>query len=106
MYDFKLAADHRLSLAANFTSNSFTNDQYTAGLEYGFKEYFMIRGGFTYEEDLFDDALRTTVYTGPSAGFSLQLPLGKSGKLFGIDYSYRATQPFDGTHTFGARFTL
>jgi hypothetical protein len=106
MYDFRLAADHRLSLAGNFTSNSFTNDQYTAGLEYGFKDYFMIRGGFTYEDNLFDDDVRTTVYTGPAAGFSLQLPLGKSGKLFGLDYSYRATKPFDGTHSFGARFTL
>jgi hypothetical protein len=105
-YDFRLTADHRLSLAATFTSNSFTNDQYIAGLEYGFKDYFMVRGGFAYEDNLFDDALRTTVYTGPAAGFTVQLPLGKSGKLFGLDYSYRATKPFDGTHTFGVRFTL
>jgi hypothetical protein len=106
MYDFKLAPDHRLSVAGTFTSNSFTNDQYILGLEYGFKEYFMIRTGYTYEDHLFDDALRTTVFTGPSAGFSLQLPLGKSSKLIGLDYSYRATKPFDGTHTFGIRFVL
>jgi hypothetical protein len=105
-YDFRLAEEHRLTLAANFVSNSFTNDQYTAGLEYAFKTYFMLRGGFTYEKDIFDDILRSTAYTGPSAGVTLQLPLGKSGKLFGIDYSYRATKPFDGTHTFGIRFTL
>jgi hypothetical protein len=105
-YDFRLAEEHRLTLAANFVSNSFTNDQYTAGLEYGFKNYFMVRGGFTYEENIFDDILRSTAYTGPCAGFTLQLPLGKSGKLFGLDYSYRATDPFDGTHTFGGRFTL
>jgi len=106
IYDFHLTADHRLSVALNFTSNSFTNDQYTGGLEYGFKQYFMIRGGFTYEKDLFDDALRTTVFTGPAGGFTLQLPLGKSGKLLALDYSFRATKPFDGTHTFGVRFVL
>jgi hypothetical protein len=106
MYDFKLAQDHRLSLAANFTSNSFTNDQYTAGIEYGFKDYFMIRGGYTYEDKLTDDALRMTAYSGLAAGFTLQLPLGKSGKLFGIDYSYRVSDPWDGTQTFGAHFTL
>lgn len=105
-YDFSMAADHRLTMAANFTSNSFTNDQYMAGLEYSFKELFMIRGGFTYEDNLFDDNARTTVLTGPSAGATLALPLGKSGKRFSVDYSFRATNPWNGIHSFGARFTL
>ncbi|REJ83181.1 MAG: DUF3308 domain-containing protein [Bacteroidetes bacterium] len=105
-YDFKAAADHRITLAGSFTSNSFTKDQFTAGLEYAFKEMFMVRGGFTYEEDIFDDNLRTSVYTGPSAGVTLEVPMGKSGKKFGIDYSYRATNPFDGIHSFGGKFTL
>ena len=70
-YDISLAKEHRLTIAATFTSNSFTNDQYTGGLEYGFKNIFMLRGGFTYEEDLFDDNLRTTIYSGPSAGMSV-----------------------------------
>ena len=105
-YDIPLAKDHRLTPALNFTSNSFTNDQYTAGVEYAFKEYFMLRGGFTYEQDVFDASLRTTVFTGPSAGITLQPPLGKGGKRFGIDYSFRATSPFQGTHSFGIRFIL
>lgn len=105
-YDFDLATDHRLTLAGNFTSNSFTNDQFMLGLEYGLKEMFMLRGGFTYEKDLFDDLARTTVYTGPSAGATVMLPLGKSGKKFGVDYSFRATNPWSGVHTFGARFVL
>lgn len=105
-YDFDLAKDHSISLAASFTSNSFSNDQYTAGLEYAFKEMFMIRGGYTYEKDITDDNLRTTVYTGPSAGLTIEMPLGKSGKKFGIDYSFRATSPFDGVHSFGGKFTL
>ncbi|MBK9543449.1 MAG: PorV/PorQ family protein [Bacteroidetes bacterium] len=105
-YDISLAKEHRLTIAATFTSNSFTNDQYTGGLEYGFKNIFMLRGGFTYEEDLFDDNLRTTIYSGPSAGMSIEVPMGKSGKKFGIDYSFRATNPYDGVHSFGAKFTL
>jgi len=105
-YDISLAKDHRLTPALNFTSNSFTNDQYTAGVEYAFKEYFMLRGGFTYEKDIFDSNLRTTVYTGPAAGVTLQPPLGKSGKAFAIDYSFRVSSPFQGTHSFGIRFTL
>ncbi len=105
-YDFNIAADHTLSAAVTFTSNSFTNDQFIGGLEYRFLNKFMIRGGFIYEKDLFDDNLRTTVYSGPSAGVTLDLPLGKSGKSFGIDYSYRASDPWDGIHSFGVRFAL
>lgn len=105
-YDLELVKDHALSIAGNFTSNSFTNDQFTAGLQYGFKEIFMLRGGFTYEDNLFDDALRTTVYSGLSAGLTVDLPLGSGGKKFGIDYSYRSTQPWDGIHSFGFRFIL
>ncbi len=105
-YDFKLAEDHRLSLAGTFTSNSFTSDRYNLGLEYGFKNYFMVRGGFAYEEDIFDDAKRTTALTGPTAGATFEIPFGKSGKTFGLDYSFRATDPFDGIHAFGARINL
>ena len=105
-YDAKLAKDHRLSIGLGFTSNSFTQDTYQGGLEYAFKEYFMLRAGYMYEEDITDDELRTTVFTGPCAGVTLQLPLGKNGTKFGVDYSYRATNPFDGTHTFGAYFIL
>ena len=105
-YDIHPAKDHRLSVAGTFTSNSFTQDQYALGLEYGFKNYLMLRGGFTYEENIFDDILRTNASSGPSAGFSLMIPFGKSGKSFDLDYSYRASTPFDGSHSFGAIFTL
>ncbi len=105
-YDIKFLAANRLTIAAAFTSNSFSNDQFHLGLEYGFKTYFMLRGGFTYENNIFDSTLRTTSSTGPTAGFTVEIPFGKSGKTFGIDYSYRATDPFSGTHSLGARFNL
>ena len=105
-YDFKLQAEHTLTLAGSFTSHSFTNDQFVVGLEYRFRNIFMLRGGFSYENDIFDDVVRSTVYTGPSAGLTIDLPMGKEGKAFGIDYSFRATNPWDGVHSFGVRFTL
>lgn len=105
-YDFDIAQDHKLTLAGTFTSHSFTNDQFIVGLEYRFRSIFMLRGGFAYENDIFDDALRSTVYTGPSAGLTIDLPMGKTGKSFGVDYSFRATNPWDGIHSFGLRFTL
>lgn len=105
-YDFRLAEDHRLTAAGNFASNSFTKDQFLLGLEYGFKTFFMIRGGYAYEEGLRDIATRTTAFTGPTAGTTFEVPLNDKGSSFGLDYSYRATNPFNGVHTIGARINL
>lgn len=105
-YDYKPAEDHRITAAANYNSNSFSNDQTSVGVEYAFREMFMLRGGFMYEKDIFKSADRLTVYTGPTAGMTVEMPLGKSGKKFGIDYSVRFTNPFNNTHTFGAKLTL
>jgi len=103
----KITSDHRISLALNYTSNSFTKDQFGFGLEYGLKNFLMIRGGYVYEKGIESYDTRTTVFTGPTAGVTLQIPLGKeSGSTFSIDYSYRATNPFDGTHSIGAKITL
>jgi len=105
-YDFELVKDHELTAGVNFTSNSFTYDQYSFGLQYNFRKIFYLRGAYTYEKDMTDDLLTTTASTGPSAGLSFDIPLGKTGKAFSIDYSYRATNPFDGTHSFGVRIAL
>ena len=106
MYDIKLATDHRLSLAGSFVANSFTNNQFIGGLEYGFKSYFMLRTGFAYEKDIFSNESRTTALTGLTAGLTLAVPLGKSGNTFAFDYSYRSTNPFSGCHSFGVRLSL
>ena len=99
--------DHRLTAAGNFNSNSFTNDQIQIGLEYGFKSYLMLRGGFDFQKNILDKTLRTTAYTGPTFGVTLQLPFGdEKDKSFGIDYSFRASNPFGGTHGIGATLTF
>jgi hypothetical protein len=106
-YDFKIAEIHRLTLAGNFISNSFTKDQYVIGAEYELKSYLMLRGGYCYEEGITSDTERTTALTGPSAGFTVAVPLDMvKGSSIAIDYSYRATDPFSGTHSIGARINL
>lgn len=106
-YDFFFGDDHKLTAAANFTSNSFTKDQYAAGVEYAFRGILYLRGGYVYEAGLLSDANRTTALTGPTGGFSVNVPLNKEkGSAFSVDYSYRATQPFAGTHTIGARISI
>lgn len=105
-YDFEYA-EHALTLATNFTSNSFTNDQYHFGMEYGFKKMVYVRGGYVYEKDIWDSDKRATAYTGPTAGVSIQIPYDKEkGSIIAIEYSYRHTDPFEGTHSIGARVSL
>ena len=65
----------------------------------------MIRTGYTYEKGIRDPSTRTTALRGPSAGFTVELPMG-NGIIFGLDYSYRHTDPFQGSHTIGARINL
>lgn len=106
-YDFNFNEDHRLTFAGTFTSNSFTNDQYSLGAEYGFMQYLMLRAGFVYEDGIFNKADRKTALTGVCGGFTIQAPLNKEkGSTFSIDYSYRSTDPFQGCHTIGARINL
>lgn len=105
-YDF-LFDENRFTLAAAFVSNSFTKDQFNIGGEFALRSYLMIRAGYTFEDGLLDDAERSTIFTGPSAGITVQIPLNKeTGSVFAVDYSYRDTNPFNGVHSIGARINL
>ena len=110
-YDFLFAETNRITVAGNFCSNSFTNDQFIAGLEYGWKEMFMIRAGYTYEKGLlsregilYDDGCMN-INRGLSAGVSIDVPVSKKedAMRFAVDYSYRDTYTYGGTHSVGVR---
>jgi hypothetical protein len=97
-YDFYLRDAMRLSTLGNFTSNSFSRDQVGVGIEFGLKEQFMLRAAYKYElgEVLEGQA---NIYTGLSVGASIVFNL-KKGEVNGLmlDYAYRMTNPFSGTH--------
>lgn len=105
-YDFLLSEKMRLTTSGNFTSNSFTNDQFGFGAEFSFNEMFLLRGGYLWENDITDSDLRMNALTGPSAGLSLQLPFGENKSEIGLDYSYRVTNPFNGIHSIGVHLSL
>lgn len=105
-YRFEFNQKHHLQTGFTYSARMFLNDQTRFGLEYRYKKYFQLRGGFVYEEGIFRFSTRQTAITGPTGGFSLQLPYGKDGQYFGFDYTYRDTNPFEGIHTFGARIIL
>ena len=108
-YDYKPTDQFRATVAGSFTSNSFSKDAYQGGIELAYMEYTMIRFGY-YQEAKAKSTLSdpiTTVYTGPSAGVSFNVPLGKgSARTISIDYSVRFTRIFDNVHSIGARINL
>ncbi|HKK40192.1 MAG TPA: PorV/PorQ family protein [Cryomorphaceae bacterium] len=105
-YDFLLPENHFLTAHGTFIANSFNNDNYLFGLEYSFLHKFYLRGGYHYEENIWDDAERRYVYTGLSAGAGVEFEFGDNGSRISVDYAYRATMPFDGSHSIGARIHL
>jgi len=97
---------HRLTLAASFFSNSMGNDNFGLGAEYAFKEMFMLRAGYRYENGYFNPEVPTTFNSGFSAGFSVDVPVKLGGPKLGLDYSWRHTQTLSGTHSLGLSFKM
>jgi len=105
-YDFIPTTDIKIRTLANFTANSFSRDEVGAGVEFFFKDFVALRAAYKVELDPGTQVERS-VYTGFAAGFSLYLPVKKlANQKIGIDYAYRATNPFRGTHNFTVRLNL
>ena len=113
-YDFLgPVADHRVTLMGNFTANSFSRDEIGGAVEYAFREQFTVRGGYRTnlqpgadgEGTLADQA---PLYDGISAGAGVQVPLrrGDRSRSFRIDYAYRTTRIYGGTHNIGLALLL
>ena len=129
-YDILLPSQElRITPAFNFTSNSYTKDDITPGIELAFKEMFMLRTSYNFQGSITSTSESTQALKGFAAGGTIDLPLAemfgqteademtstalsegaaiappaktKSGISVGIDYSYRPTNPYNGTHSIG-----
>lgn len=99
-YDFYLQTIHRLSVVGNFTSHSFSRDEVGAGLEYSYNDVLFLRGSYKVEVGkTASGGSEQSVYDGLSLGLGLYVPLNKAKEQkLGIDYAYRTTHPWNGTH--------
>jgi len=103
----QITADHMITGAINFTSNSFTKDQYRIGAEYSFRKMFLLRAGYVLEQGTwFDSEKRTLANKGATFGASFVAPMGKKGTTLGFNYAYEMTENFSGTHSIGIRLNL
>jgi hypothetical protein len=107
-YDFNFTDTQKLTAALAFSANSFSNDQFRVGVNYGMeleKAAFNLMGGYVYEKGIFssDFALtgRVTALSGLSAGVSVDAIVGKNKNRLGVQYAYRHANPFSGIHTIG-----
>lgn len=78
------------------------------GIELGiFEEMLQVRGAYKFpiqKATLVEDK---DIYSGLALGASVNLPLGRdSNNKFSIDYAYRTTRVFNGTHNLGIRVNL
>ena len=105
--DLYFGSYHRLTVLGNFAANSFSRDQLGAGVEYALREIFMLRAGYNYELGV-STAAEAPVYSGISAGATLEMPFSKDQKesRLSIDYAFRATKVWNGTHNFSLRIGL
>lgn len=105
-YDFYVADKSYIRALGNFTSNAFSLDQLGVGAEFSFQNIFTARVAYKYElgTELLDEQ---NIYTGVAAGFSVNVPLKKgSSRRISLDYAYRTTSPFRGSHNFGIRMEI
>lgn len=109
-YDFLLGSVARLTPLGNFTSNAFSQDQIGGGLEFAFKEMLILRGAYLASVGATAEGTpEQSLYSGLSAGVTLDVPVKKdapNGTRFGIDYGYRASTIFGGTHNVAIRLSL
>ena len=105
-YDVYQSELFEATLTGQFISNSFTKDQFGGGLEFSYNERFQLRAGYLWEDGVGNEESITTAFTGPAAGFSVNLPASSDGAMIGIDYSYRTTNPFNGNHSIGIVLSL
>lgn len=115
-YDLLFGNETKFSLLGSYISNSSYRNQIGVGGELNYKKYFMARVGYLYEEGSAGEGnFRYDELTGLSAGITVQAPI-KTGRTnaegvevpsrLSLDISYRATQRFNGTLSFGARIDL
>lgn len=116
-------AEHRITFAGAFTANSYTRDVFSLGIEYGFRNIFMVRAGYSLESiskgaasDMYETAAilfnSESFFAGPAVGATAVIPLTKErvkktvGPRIYIDYGYRFTNKWRGNHYMGIKVTL
>ncbi len=108
-YDFNFSETSKLIVMGAFTANSFQNDQYRVGLDYGMttdKFAFNVKAGYVLEKHIFSVENRSNALIGPTAGFSADALVGKNKTAIGLEYAIRLAGTLGYVHTMGMTISL
>ena len=106
-YDFYLNRTDYIRGIANFTSNAFSADNLGVGAEFSFRNIFALRAAYRLEIGEGTNTIGDNLYSGLAAGVSVDVPFKKGGDTrLGLDYGFRATNVFKGTHNLGLRLSF
>lgn len=100
-YDLRVGDYITTTPMASFTANSFGKDQIGVGVDTEINKMFSLR--FSYAGPLGASTEDTKgAYLGFAMGFGLEYPLDKKGNnILMLDYGFRPSNPFQGTHNIG-----
>ncbi len=98
-YTRQIAQDVDFSVLGNYRSNSFAQDQFSGGLELGFRNLLYVRGAYELQEDM-----DQTAFDGWSVGAGINFEF--SGRQASFDYSYTGAEFFDAVQMFTVNVTL
>lgn len=98
-YTRPLGASAAVTAMGNFRSNSFSEDQYAAGLEFNLLNLVFVRGGYEFQNEM-----EMNDFEGWNIGAGLNLDL--SGNRIAIDYAYRPMERLGNAQFITASLTL
>jgi hypothetical protein len=99
-YGYRFMDSHVVNLSGLYSNNSYTLDEVSGGIEYGFMDRLFARAGYglplypdTYPSDSKESEFGLTL------GFGFRIPV--SGKFIRFDYAYRETDLLDAVQCIG-----
>jgi hypothetical protein len=105
-YDVYFGEEDFIRLLGNFTSNAFSRDQLGAGAEFSYRNIVVFRAAYKIDVGPLGP-IAEGLYTGLAAGVSFEVPMKKgTNQNLGIDYAYRDTNPFRGSHNLSLRLAF
>jgi hypothetical protein len=96
-YRVPLSGDNGLLVSSTFENNNFSDDEYKVGAEYSFNKTFFVRGGWTFAPN----TNSADYLFGPTAGAGVVIE--SEGSNVAVDYAFRSTQYFSGSHMISLR---
>ncbi|MEW6062637.1 MAG: PorV/PorQ family protein, partial [Bacteroidota bacterium] len=105
-YDYRIDDVNTLEVNGKVQSNSFDTDQYITGLEYNFNGQVFLRGSYEFHGEAQKDPFGKNLFTYNFAvGAGVHIQFSTETDLY-VDYAYRNSDIFTGSHSLGIRISL